>query len=202
MSFDLISRSEARESSKTRYFTGKPCKRGHIAERKTCSASCIECSGISDARWKKTNVKKCSAQKRVWCGNNREKVRAIKKKWNAEHDKDGQKVRSRRWYLANQEKANKQQSEWAKRNPELRTATAAKYRASKLKQMPKWANVEKIKEIYKQARTMTESTGIVHHVDHIIPLQSDIVSGLHVEANLQILYGKANQSKGNRLLAA
>ena len=34
---------EAIDAGKTRYFTGKPCKHGHIAERMVSSGSCCEC---------------------------------------------------------------------------------------------------------------------------------------------------------------
>ena len=66
-------------------------------------------------------------------------------------------------------------------------------RAYKLKAVPRWANIEKIKEIYKQC-------GKGYHVDHIIPLRSSNVCGLHVENNLQILKAEDNISKGNRFI--
>lgn len=41
---EIISRREAISAGLERYYTGKRCLRGHIAERRTDSASCIECS--------------------------------------------------------------------------------------------------------------------------------------------------------------
>ncbi len=38
------------------------------------------------------------------------------------------------------------------------------------------------------------------HVDHVIPINGGMVSGLHVESNLKIIPAKMNLSKGNRIL--
>lgn len=70
-------------------------------------------------------------------------------------------------------------------------ARQQEYRAAKLHRTPKWANIEKIKEIYKLC-----PEGF--HVDHIIPLQGIHVSGLHVENNLQYLSAHDNLVKHNK----
>lgn len=70
---------------------------------------------------------------------------------------------------------------------------AAKRRANKLNATPKWADLQRIKEIY-------DNCPEGYHVDHIIPLQGYNVCGLHVETNLQYLTEKENLSKGNKLL--
>jgi hypothetical protein len=70
-------------------------------------------------------------------------------------------------------------------------AKKAKYRATKLKATPKWANLVTIKEIYQ-----TCPPG--YHVDHIVPLQGKLVCGLHCEFNLQHLPASENLSKGNK----
>lgn len=58
---------------------------------------------------------------------------------------------------------------------------------NKKERTPKWANINIISDIYERSRILTKETGVVHHVDHIIPLRGRNVSGLHVETNLQIL---------------
>lgn len=74
----------------------------------------------------------------------------------------------------------------------------ANRRAAKLQATPKWASESLILAMYEECQLKSEETGIVHHVDHIVPLISDIVCGLHSEDNLQILPALDNLSKGNR----
>lgn len=66
--------------------------------------------------------------------------------------------------------------------------------------MPVWANKFFIDEIYALARLRTELTGIEWQVDHIIPLRSKIVCGLHTEQNLQVIPAIENARKSNSLL--
>lgn len=39
----IVSRMEARQRGLSRYFTGEPCKHGHVSERSASSANCIAC---------------------------------------------------------------------------------------------------------------------------------------------------------------
>lgn len=60
-----------------------------------------------------------------------------------------------------------------------------------------WADHEKILQIYKEAVEKEIETGIKHHVDHIVPIISKLVCGLHVEHNLRAIPAIDNLVKGN-----
>lgn len=93
-------------------------------------------------------------------------------------------------------------AEMDRTRPERRAALvrhhAAKRRVAKLQRTPPWANQDAIRAIYAEAVRLTRETGIEHHVDHTIPLQGELVSGLHVENNLQVLPWRENILKRNR----
>ena len=71
-----------------------------------------------------------------------------------------------------------------------KSAQARKRAISKTQRTPKWADNNKILRIYQD-----RPSG--YHVDHIIPLHSKLVCGLHVEGNLQYLTAKENLAKSN-----
>lgn len=81
--------------------------------------------------------------------------------------------------------------EYYKNNKDKYAAAKVKYKLRLIEATAKWANLEKINEIYKNCPEG-------YHVDHIIPLQGENVCGLHVEDNLQYLSAFDNLSKGNK----
>lgn len=74
---------------------------------------------------------------------------------------------------------------------------ASKRKAAKLQRTPVWADQKAIIEVYRKCYRLTGKTGIDHHVDHILPLQGEKVSGLHVAENLQVITATANMRKSN-----
>jgi 5-methylcytosine-specific restriction endonuclease McrA len=75
----------------------------------------------------------------------------------------------------------------------------AKRRAAIKQALPPWADLDSIHAVYQECKLITEITGIPHEVDHIVPLQSDLVCGLHWVGNLQIISQTANRKKSNTL---
>lgn len=94
-------------------------------------------------------------------------------------------------------------SEFQKRNPDKNCEKTARYRSKKINAMPAWLSkddISKIKSVYKMCRALSKKTGIPHEVDHIIPLNNPLVSGLHVPWNLQIITKDENLRKSNKVI--
>ena len=80
-------------------------------------------------------------------------------------------------------------------------ALTRKNRLSRINRIPKWLSIDdyiEIQRFYNKAYKLTKETGIVHHVDHIVPLRGKNVSGLHVPWNLQVITATENIKKRNK----
>jgi hypothetical protein len=99
------------------------------------------------------------------------------------------------WKKANPEKAAERERRWRANNRGKFNAKCAAVRASRRKAAPPWLSKE-----HKTAIRLVYSVASVlgAHVDHIVPLAGENVSGLHVPWNLQILPPIENMKKGNR----
>ena len=208
---EMLTRKQAIESGLKLYFTGKPCPKGHIAERRIYG-SCIECArkdsrdrnnanakelSIKNIAWRKANAEKVAETSRAYKEANANKVRAWKSANQKKH-RAAANARNRKYAETHREELRAKSVEWSKSNPDKVCAKANKYRATKLNQTPKWADFKMIESIYSQAAEL-RAKGLDVHVDHIVPLQGRNVRGLHVHNNLQIIDAKANRSKSNSI---
>ena len=149
------------------------------------------------AEYRKANRESIAAKKAEWYQENREAAAARNAKWRQEN-REGHAAQKAEWYQENHESRAAKQAEWNKANVGKCRASKAKRRAAKLQRTPSWVDFEAIKAVYAEARRLEVLDGIPRHVDHEIPLQGELVSGLHIASNLQILTAQENLSKSNR----
>lgn len=129
------------------------------------------------------------------------KLRDDRLKYNRKYyqeNKDKKLAYGKAYYEANKESCLAVRKRWKDENPDKRAAHKAKRYAAQMERRPSWANEQLINAFYKEAKRLEELTGIKFHVDHIIPMQGELVSGLDVETNLQLLPANENQSKSNK----
>lgn len=163
----MITRKNALLQGLTRYFTGKPCKHDHIAERYTGNKTCCECGNTAAKRTKAKNPLKVYEENKKWRQSNLEKSY----------------LHTRKYVKNNRAKRNLWTTNYreAKRTPTWLTDI----------------DRERIANVYKLATLQSKITGTTWHVDHIIPLRGKYVSGLHVPSNLQAIPGVDNVRKNN-----
>jgi hypothetical protein len=126
---------------------------------------------------------------------NRIKVRERERRPEVKERNKKKYLRLKEWYRQyhKSEKAKQKQKERRQthEHKKLRLHLSRKRELAKKHRTPPWADLDKIKEFYKNCpKDMT--------VDHIIPLQGKNVSGLHIFENLQYLTRLENFRKGNR----
>lgn len=195
---DIIDKKHATEQGLTKYFTGKPCKHGHISAR-YISGHCIECSleyRSSDEQKDKRkqynldNAEYIKQRTHIYYKQNKDQIIQHKNDYYEQFPE--KRVESSKKYRNNNKKLIKR---WRGQNNGVINAYTAQRYARKLQATPAWVDLEKIKVIYEQSSITTEPT----HVDHVIPLQGEIVCGLHVEYNLQIITPQENIKKSNKI---
>lgn len=107
--------------------------------------------------------------------------------------------RTAAWYLKNKERNHRNTARWYAKNKDKGAAKSAKYRLTQKLATPVWANRIAMGEMYSLAAIKTKLTMEPWHVDHIVPLKSKLVCGLHTHYNLQVIKGSENSSKNNRI---
>lgn len=189
----IISKQEAIKAKLIHYYTGKPCKNGHLTKRFVKSGKCTMCRTLEGqtseyktykAKWRLTNKKDILDKERVRYQENKDRILQ----------------RAKDYYNLNKKEIAEYKKQYAKNvyNERLRTTGRGKYNTmlyhtSRLQRCPVWANLKLIQEIYLNCPEDCE-------VDHILPLRGKLISGLHVENNLQYVTKSENASKNNKFI--
>lgn len=189
-----MTRQDAKAAGLTRYFTGKPCKHGHLAERRM-SDGCVVCAYIHATTWQKAHPEKVSAKGAAYRSAKREVMLEKNRVWRKENPEKHKEL-TRAWRAANPDRVKETKAAWKKENAGQVNAATMRRFAEKRKRTPAWADQEKIDKVYALCARY-RALGLDVQVDHQIPLQGKTVSGLHVHNNLQIISAQANRSKSN-----
>ncbi|WP_139281466.1 hypothetical protein [Muricoccus roseus] len=152
-------------------------------------------------KWHEANRDRANAYARgratINLDEHRARNRAKMARWRA---KNAEAVRKKRrsYYASDPQRHCAYTLKWCRANPEKAAAQAAKRRAQRRQATPRWADLAVMTLIYAEAARLTRASGIRHDVDHIVPLISTAVCGLHVPWNLRVVTRTENQAKGNR----
>lgn len=175
----------------------KLCRKGlHWYKPNKLRPGCNECKKQTENLRQKAQKAAIKSKKAEYYKQNKEKVLKTNTEWRKNNTKRMAELRKNR-YEKNKEHQAKQSKEWYKNNPGYVRAKQAKRRAAKKTAVPSWSDKKQIKKIYKKAYELTVLTKVKHHVDHIFPLRSNYMCGLHIETNLQIIPAKENIKKSN-----
>lgn len=176
------SKAQAIASGQKKYFTGRPCKHGHVAPRYTCASSCSECVRIGE---------------RAWAQKNPERKREIRK---ATSSRERSLERSRRQYYAKtKEEIRQRKSDWRRRNPDkqaaLRRAQKAKRRGAEGRYHA--SDIDNLLEAQQSLCALCNAQLIMcgrdkYHIDHVIPISK---GGTNWPYNLQLLCPPCNRAK-------
>ena len=168
-------------------FKPTKCFSPHVNTKDKLQPKCKACRNALQKKTKQTRSLDGSAA----VGYDRQKYM---EKYSAER----RRADKRAYYQANKALVVDRALGWAKRNPSVMASRAMHRLALKRKATPSWANLAAIDVLYIEAKRREIETGVKWHVDHIVPLKSKLVCGLHVEANLAVLTASENIAKSNR----
>ena len=186
----IISRKDAIAKGMNRYFTGKPCKHGHIAERSVIDWCCVPCRNEERRKTHLRNIEKDKARDAKYYQENKERLDEKNKQWRQDNP-ESCKRHARQTYLNNPARVD------------LHTKARRAHTKINLTKEEK----KRMHDIINAVREINKLAGkVVVHRDHILPLNPVHhiskkplpIKGIDHPDNCQILSAKENLEKGNK----
>ena len=212
VSIAIISRYQASIAGLSKYFTGRPCKRGHLYYRNTKNATCLRCASerirylhALDPDARRLDAKKRYAENpefaqrarersRTWHETNKERARERAKRYQKENF-EKLSAQWKAWREANKERKKARDEAWHKAHPEASRAQTAKRRARLKAALGRYT----AKDIQTRFKLQRGRCGYCrtklskgYHADHIMPL---VLGGANEPRNIQLLCPPCNIKK-------
>ena len=135
---NLSTRKQAKLNNESKYYTGNPCPKGHIAYRYTNIGLCVEC---------RKEINKLRDYKQMYANRPKE-IRA----------------KYLQWQKQNPEKVSVIRKRYRKNNPNKINARNNKRRAARINACPVWVSTKELEEIYLKCPKGL----VVHHIVPLI----------------------------------
>ena len=148
---------------------------------------------IANKQWRDSHKEEIAEYQR----GRREQTKEYDKQY-AIKNREKRQQQSKKYSENNKERKAAAIKLWQQNNKHIVNAFNSKRRATKLRATPGWYNRTEVELIYAISQMITELSGKLQHVDHIVPLTNPRVCGLHTADNLRVIPATENQSKGNK----
>ncbi len=187
---EILSRNEAKARGLVRYFTGIPCRCGHVSERFVSEGACVDC-------------KNTAYRNRYAKNPDKHRIKSRKQYW-SEPDvwRNRRREYQKRAPEAYLQKARERTRQWALDNPDRamrNTKVAKQKRRSRERSAPGTFIANDLVALFaaQAGRCIycKEELGRKYHVDHVVPLSK---GGTNDPSNLQLLCAPCNLSKAAR----
>ncbi len=194
---ERITRNEAKALGLKRYFTGEPCKHGHISERRVCDYSCIECKKITSYKRYHADPSKSLKNNRAWHAAH-PGYSAAKSAKRRQENPEQARFYVRRWFSEHPEQVKANNKRWRKANPGQVKAWCKRHNARK-KGAEGYFSSDDIQQLYydQGGLCLCGKTLFKHHIDHKTPISR---GGSNNPSNLQLLCQPCNDRKGAKTM--
>ena len=176
------------------------------------TSQCGACAKEKSDAYRAANKEKVLASNRNHYNRNKEYILAKHKEYAQTH-KEAFAGYSKNYAERNPEKVKESQRKYKQGHKEEKlayettyrelnrgkiNAISGKSRATVVNSTPAWCDHAYCESLYIEADRLTKLHGVNYHVDHIDPMKSKLVCGLHVPDNLQVVPAKVNRQKFNK----